>query len=79
MQDTAHRPRIAVREAAMLRRDGAEQVACTIIDVSSDGFRLAVPRGVPCGSGYRLSFASEDHPVVIRWASLDEAGGQFLD
>ncbi len=79
MPNTAHKPRIAVKEAAVLRRDGAAEVACTILDVSGDGFRLAVPRAVPCGGDYRLSFASEEHAVVIRWASLGEVGGQFLD
>lgn len=78
MSTIAHKPRISVSEAAILRRDGMANIACTIIDVSGDGFRLSVPRGVPCGSDYTLQFSSQDHPVAIRWASLSEAGGQFL-
>ena len=79
MASLAHKPRITVSEAALLRRNGMADIACTIVDVSSEGFRLSVPRGVPCACDYRLSFGSEDHRVAIRWASLGEAGGMFLD
>ena len=79
MTSLVHKPRIAVSEAAILRGERIEDVACTIVDVSSDGFRLTVPRGVPCGGGYRLIYSGEEHEVVIRWASVNEAGGQFLD
>ena len=79
MTSVVHKPRIAVSEAAILRGERIEDIACTIVDVSSDGFRLTVPRGIPCGGGYRLSYGGEEHGVVIRWASLGEAGGQFLD
>lgn len=78
MSLSAHQPRIAVSEDAVLSKDGADDIACTIIDVSSDGFRLSVPRAVPCGTDYRLSFGSEQHSVAVRWASLKEVGGQFL-
>ena len=44
---------------------GTTHVACTIVDVSSDGFRLTVPRGVPCGGGYRLIYSGEEHEVVV--------------
>ena len=79
MPDLSHKPRISVKEAATLRHAAMEDTACTIVDVSGDGFRLAVPRGVRCGTGYTLRFASEEHDVAIRWASLGEAGGLFLD
>lgn len=79
MSSLAHQPRISVSEAALLRRDGMADITCTIVDVSGDGFRLSVPRGVPCATDYLLSFSGEEHRVAIRWASLGEAGGQFLD
>ncbi len=78
MPNTVHSPRIAVREAAVLRAAETGDLACTIIDVSSDGFRISVPKGVRCGDGYRLRYGDEEHRVAIRWASLGEAGGQFL-
>ncbi len=79
MPSSVHQPRIAVSEAAILRREGMADIACTIVDVSADGFRLSVPRGVPCGTNYNLHFARADHRVAIRWASVSEAGGMFLE
>lgn len=79
MSQLSHKPRIAASDAAILRRDDGTEIACNFVDVSSDGFRLAVPRGVPCGPDYTLSYGDSQHRVAIRWASLGEAGGQFLD
>lgn len=79
MSQVSHKPRIAASDPAVLRHDDGIEIACKFVDVSSEGFRLAVPRGVACGSNYTLSFASEEHRVVVRWASLSEVGGEFLD
>ncbi|MBX7482509.1 hypothetical protein [Qipengyuania qiaonensis] len=79
MSQVSHKPRIAASDPAILRRADGTEIACRFVDVSREGFRLVVPHGVPCGSSYTLSFASERHRVAIRWASLDEVGGEFLD
>ncbi len=79
MPAQAHKPRIAVSQAAILRSDGGPDVSCTIVDVSADGFRLKVPGAVRVGCDYTLQISDREHPVAIRWASLGEVGGQFLD
>ncbi|TMM50361.1 hypothetical protein [Qipengyuania marisflavi] len=73
-----HKPRIAVNEAAILRRSGADDMACTIIDVSKEGFRIKVAGAVPVGADYQLSYGGETHKIAVRWASMGEVGGEFL-
>lgn len=73
-----HHPRIKVNQPAVLRND-ATDIACTIIDVSNEGFRIQVPRGLACGPHYTLEYEREVHPVDIRWSASGEAGGLFLD
>ena len=75
---SSHRPRISVRQDAVLARDGMEDMGCTIIDVSAEGFRLKVPRAVPSGE-YVLTFGGKPYRVEVRWATLDEAGGLFCE
>lgn len=74
-----HHPRIKVNQPAVLRNGDATGMDCTIIDVSQEGFRIAITRGLACGAHYTLEYEHEAHPVDIRWSASGEAGGLFLD
>lgn len=72
-------PRIAVDQPAILEHASGEQLACTVIDVSQEGFRLKVPRVLAPGADYTLHLADEAHRIEIRWAAPNEVGGLFIE
>lgn len=72
-------PRIAVSESATVEDGAGSTFACSIIDVSQEGFRIKIAQVLAPGSDYVLHLDHEAHRVEIRWASPGEAGGLFLE
>lgn len=59
--------------------DGVE-IAVTVVDLSSGGFRVWTVERLVAGEPVRLTVRPGDHlPAEIRWASANEAGGRFLN
>lgn len=72
-------PRIAVNQPAVLKDEAGKETACTIVDVSRDGFRVRLDRAIGNGTNFTLRTGAEAYRTQIRWASPGEAGGLFLE
>ena len=72
-------PRVVVNQPAFLEDDTGKKTACTIVDVSQDGFRVRLDQAIGNGSYFTLRTGAEVYRTEIRWASPDEAGGLFLN
>lgn len=72
-------PRIAIDRAAILEDSSGHQYDCRILDVSSQGFRLKVLESINGPAIQILRIDKEVYYVEIRWVTLEEAGGIFLD
>ena len=76
----SRKPRVSVaHEAIVVLSDGSE-LAATVTDVSSGGFRLRSEDMLPIGEHVFLRVQGYgDFPAQIRWALGTEAGGVFLE
>lgn len=72
--------RIDVNYDAVLVTSDGHEVAVTVKDLSSGGFRLELHDEVLVGERVRLRVGRNgDVPAQIKWALGCEAGGVFLD
>jgi len=79
-------PRIDARHPAVLIASDGSEMAVTVTDLSSRGFRieaeetLYIGENIMIGEHVRLRVPRYgDFPAQIRWASGCEAGGLFLE
>jgi hypothetical protein len=72
-------PRVDLRRPAVLIDSDGAEVAVTVVDISSGGFRLEVPEAPVIGETVKLRVErGREFPAQIRWALGTEAGGVFL-
>jgi hypothetical protein len=70
--------RIDLRHPATLINSDGESVAITILDISSDGFRIALSELLREGERITIIEGKECLEGEIRWALGSEAGGVFV-
>ena len=56
-----------------------EKVAATLLDISRDGAKLALPYAVLPGSAVELRFEATVVPALVQWFRDQNAGLRFLD
>ena len=56
-----------------------EDVAATLLDISRDGAKLAVPYAVLPGSAVALRLDAADVPALVQWSRDQKVGLRFLD
>ncbi len=72
-------PRVDLRRPAVLIDAQGAEIAVTVTDVSSGGFRLEVSETPRIGEHVTLRVErGAEYPAQIRWALGKEAGGIFL-
>src|SRR5438067_1264290 len=72
------RPRIDVRKPATLINSDGTEIDATVLDISSDGFRLCVIEDLRVDEIVSLCVDGDQLRAQIRWILGDEAGGCFL-
>ena len=73
-------PRVSVFHDAILVLSDGTELAVTITDVSSGGFRLTADATIPIADHVFLRVPRYgDFPAQIRWALWPEAGGTFIE
>jgi hypothetical protein len=73
-------PRVDLRRPAVLIDSDGVATDVTVLDVSSDGFRLEVPEAPRVGERVRLRVdRAAEYSGEIRWVLGNEAGGVFLE
>ena len=72
------RPRIDVRKRATLINSDGTEIGATVLDISSDGFRLSVIESLRVGELVSLCVDGDQLRAQIRWVLGNEAGGSFL-
>ena len=82
MQDSRtplpRQPRIRLDVTACLICSDGEKLKVTVIDLSSDGFRVKVPEPLFVNERVQLEMGRAGFAdAVIRWVSDGEAGGVF--
>ena len=80
-RETGNRPpRVDLRRPAVLINSDGIAADVTVLDVSSDGFRLEVSEPPLVGELVRLRVdRGAEYSGQIRWALGNEAGGVFLE
>ncbi|WP_427965387.1 hypothetical protein [Altererythrobacter sp.] len=71
-------PRIAVNKEAILADEMGGEVACTLLDLSSDGFRAKLGSPHNPTTLVKLVCGDETYDIEIRWATGLEIGGRIL-
>ena len=72
--------RVDLRRPAVLINSEGAQADVTILDISSNGFRLEVTETPRIGEHVKLRVErGEEFEAQIRWALGSEAGGKFLE
>jgi len=76
--ESKREPRVDVRKPAIvINSDGVESVV-TILDISSNGFRIELDDQLNIGEFVALRVEGERMEAQIRWVLGKEAGGTFL-
>lgn len=73
------RPRIEVRNDAVLILSDGSEVPVTVFDLSESGFRLQSTEILEVGEEIRLRDRNGEMRAQIRWVTGFEAGGMFLN
>jgi hypothetical protein len=71
-------PRTDVRKPAVVVNSDGMEIDALILDISSNGFRLAVDDELRIGEFVSLRVDDELVQAQIRWVLGKEAGGTFL-
>ena len=76
--ESKREPRVDVRKSAtVINSDGAE-IPATILDISSNGFRIEVDDQLRIGEFVGIRVDGDRMEAQIRWVLGKEAGGTFL-
>ena len=74
-----YRPnRQEARYKATLRADG-EAIPATVVDISRDGAKLAVPYPILAGTAVQLKLGRTHAKALVHWCRDGHAGVRFLD